>query len=412
MRLDGQDAAFRHRVARVDHQVHDHLLELARVHRDHRQRRIKGGADLDILPEHAGQHAMQVVEDLVDVHQLRLQHLAPREGEELAGERRRAIGGLQDLLDVLARPRVGELLVEGKRGEAANRGQQIIEVVGDAAGESPHRLHALRDRQLFAHLLLHRDVGERTDHPLGDVAVPGDDRPFLDVGDRAVAALEAEAPSALLLMRRQRLGQLRLGMLPVVGVQSRLEPLARRRDAGAVEEKEVVEGLVPDEFPAGGAPLPDRLLGHARDEAMALLRHAQGVEGADPVGHVERQHHPCGSPVELDVVRADLGQERAAVAPQVPEDSRIAGAALRAPKRLVEERLVLGGTNVADVHAQELGNGVAVLRDRFGVHREEGERLDVEDPDRIRTPLEHAAVARLRRLERLCRGVSRGELAA
>ena len=83
------------------------------------------------------------------LQRLRPQRLAAREREQLPHQARRAIGVLLDLHDVLegriGRPVVGEQQI----GIADDRGQHVVEVVRDAAGELADRLHLLALREIL-----------------------------------------------------------------------------------------------------------------------------------------------------------------------------------------------------------------------------------------------------------------------
>ena len=98
--LDRELAAVRHGVAGVDHEVHDHLLDLSRIGIDAAQLRI-GSLVLSSMSSpisrrsmllHAGDHGVQV-EDLG------LQHLPAAEREQLPGERGGPVACLHDLID-------------------------------------------------------------------------------------------------------------------------------------------------------------------------------------------------------------------------------------------------------------------------------------------------------------------------
>ena len=90
--------------------------------------------------------------------------LAPGESQQLARQALAAFGRRLDRLDGPRQFRIEQAL-EGL-GVAADDHQQIVEVVGDAAGQFADRLHFLRHRELFARLdqLLLRVA------PLGGVA--------------------------------------------------------------------------------------------------------------------------------------------------------------------------------------------------------------------------------------------------
>ena len=61
------------------------------------------GDELDVLADQPPQHLLDLGHDRVQVQDPGLQHLLAAEGQELAGEPGRALGGLRDLVDVLVR---------------------------------------------------------------------------------------------------------------------------------------------------------------------------------------------------------------------------------------------------------------------------------------------------------------------
>ena len=69
--------------------------------------------------------------------------LAAAEHEQLAGERGGAVGGAADLLDVVAHRVVARQLALGEADAGEDHGQQVVEVVRDAARELSDRLQAL-----------------------------------------------------------------------------------------------------------------------------------------------------------------------------------------------------------------------------------------------------------------------------
>ena len=92
------------------------------------------------------------VDALAQIDHHRHQLLAAGEGQQLPSEPFAAIGGGADRFDrlhifLLAQPALQDLRVAG------HDHQQIVEVVGDAAGKLAERLHLLRLRELFAGLL-------------------------------------------------------------------------------------------------------------------------------------------------------------------------------------------------------------------------------------------------------------------
>ena len=101
-----------------------------------------------VSPSKPREQHRDVGERLVEVDHLRAKRLPPRERQQLPHEAGRAVGVLLDVHDVLegriGRPVVGEKQV----GEADDRGQHVVEVVRDAAGELADRLHLLALREL------------------------------------------------------------------------------------------------------------------------------------------------------------------------------------------------------------------------------------------------------------------------
>ena len=99
-------------------------------------------------------------DDVVHADHRRLQHLPAAEREQLARERGGAVGGAADLLEVAAQQRVA-VAGAGERevGVAADRGEQVVEVVRDAAGELADGLHLLRLPELVLEPVPRGDVG-------------------------------------------------------------------------------------------------------------------------------------------------------------------------------------------------------------------------------------------------------------
>ena len=71
------------------------------------------------------------------------EHLPAAEREQLTGKRRRLFAGAPNLHNPFVHRRARCLLRFCHRGKPDDRGQQIVEVVSDAAGKLAHRLHLL-----------------------------------------------------------------------------------------------------------------------------------------------------------------------------------------------------------------------------------------------------------------------------
>jgi hypothetical protein len=163
--LDDELAAARHGVAGVDHQIENHLVHLARIGLDVPEVRVELRAHLDILAEQA-QHHLVVGDDSVEAEDDRAGDLLAAEQEQLAGEAGGAFGGVFDVEQAFGE-RGGALLsrhgfhaAEQEFTLAEDDGEEIVEVVGNAAGQPPDGLHLLGVAKLCFELLLLAAVGE------------------------------------------------------------------------------------------------------------------------------------------------------------------------------------------------------------------------------------------------------------
>ena len=163
-RADGELAAVRHGVAGIDGEIDDDLLELMEVGLDRPQIARLIERQLDILAEQAREQDGQFRQHIAELKHLRAQGLLAREGKQLTHEPGGAVRVLLDVHDVLE-GRVGRPVVHQQEvGEADDRRQHVVEVMGDAAGELTDRLHllALGDLHLERALLRGVDgIGDR-----------------------------------------------------------------------------------------------------------------------------------------------------------------------------------------------------------------------------------------------------------
>ena len=99
-------------------------------------------------------------ERVLEVDDGRAQRLLAREGEQLADQRGGAVGVLADLHQVAVLD-VGDVVAHQQEvAVAVDRGQEVVEVVGDAAGELADRLHLLALDELRLEGLELGGVGE------------------------------------------------------------------------------------------------------------------------------------------------------------------------------------------------------------------------------------------------------------
>src|SRR5262249_59058034 len=130
--------------SRVDRQVQDHLLELARVGLDVSQLRVEYDLELDVLSDQAVEQQPDVADDVIQVEDLRRQQLTAAEGEQLLCQRSGALTRARDVLRPLPLRAVHRELPEQELREADDRCEHVVEVVGYPACEAADRLESLR----------------------------------------------------------------------------------------------------------------------------------------------------------------------------------------------------------------------------------------------------------------------------
>jgi hypothetical protein len=101
--FDGDSAAAWHRVASIDGEIHDDLLELSRV-RLHATERCAGVKDqLDVFPDQPLEHRRHAGDHGVEIQHLGLEDLLPAERQELPGQPHGSFSRFLDQVDVPAR---------------------------------------------------------------------------------------------------------------------------------------------------------------------------------------------------------------------------------------------------------------------------------------------------------------------
>ena len=153
---------------------------------DDAERRLRTQDELDLVSEQPLQQARDVGEHGVQVERARLEHLAAAEGEQLLRQLGGAVGGSLDLGEVARELRVAVGSLEQQRRVAGDAGQEVVEVVCDAAGEPAEALELLGVQELRLQPLAVGHVAQERDVETGQEV--GTSRGFRDP-DRAVAAL-------------------------------------------------------------------------------------------------------------------------------------------------------------------------------------------------------------------------------
>ena len=141
---DAHHALAVHRVARVDREVDDGVLELVRVDVDRPGVGIEVDLDLDALAERAVEQVGHAADQLAAVDPLGEQRLGAGEGQQAPGQGGGAGRALHRIVEVHQHfaPRAVQAAL-GEVDAADHDRQHIVEVVRDAAGQLADRLHLL-----------------------------------------------------------------------------------------------------------------------------------------------------------------------------------------------------------------------------------------------------------------------------
>src|SRR5262249_13715323 len=152
-----------HGVARVHREVHKHLFNLTWISSHKAQRGTGYAHHLDVFTDQPPEHAVEVSYHLVEIDDARLQDLTAAESQELSYESRRPLTCPLDLSNVAPQCRRDLRIGEREVTATQHRHQQIIEVMGHAASQSPDALEFV----CMAELRLERlALGDVADHQL------------------------------------------------------------------------------------------------------------------------------------------------------------------------------------------------------------------------------------------------------
>jgi hypothetical protein len=331
-----QRASSRHRVAGVDCQLDDRLLDLGGI--GFYGPETVGGLEpqLDVLADGPAQELVEVAQGGVQVEYLRVGDLAVTEDQELAGERRSPLARAADLGEVLLlRARLGQLLGD-ERGVVEDDREQVVEVVGEAAREPAHRLQALGLVECRLELALAL-VGTQ---PVADVPQRADDQPLalaplrnagadLNRHQRPIWAPDLErAGSGDVLRSRLQPRPPHLGDHLAIGLGDVVLRRVSDQVRVAAVEQPACRGVAEDD-PRVGVEDDDRIGQRVQDAVPAQLGHAGGAiqaatGGAGPGG--------IGAKLQLRSIRGCL------IRRMVPKHRIETGEELVTGRRLADHR--------------------------------------------------------------------------
>ena len=235
---------------------------------------------LDRLAEQALEQMRHFADHVGQLQHLRAKRLLARESEQLPGQAGGAVGVRLDLLDVVIVAVARRMAHQHQVAMADDRGQDIVEIVRDAAGELADRLHLGRLRDLALELGFLAIVLEQQQHRrIAKPAQPGD-------GQRhRLARLGIEADGKIARHRRaagvaaHRIGDRGLVLLgdQVAGID---RGLGRRRSRRRLER------LV------HGQEAPVAIDQRKADRQQFEQRLDVAAVGLGRLGAVDQQHQP------------------------------------------------------------------------------------------------------------------------
>src|SRR5262249_222111 len=85
-RLDDASSSIRHSVARIYHQVHQHLLHLAGIRFHHPELSVRDELQFDMGPDNSAEHLADTADHLIQIEGFSLEHLLAAKGQQLLGE--------------------------------------------------------------------------------------------------------------------------------------------------------------------------------------------------------------------------------------------------------------------------------------------------------------------------------------
>ena len=139
----------RHRVPSVDREVEDRVLELARVNVGAPECARADGLKFNGLAQRSSQQVSHPCDELGRIQGFRPERLLTRESQqsrrEAGGAGRGIHGGVQKRANITAARRQPS---PAERNRRHDHREHVVEVMSDAAGELPDRLHFLH----LAHL--------------------------------------------------------------------------------------------------------------------------------------------------------------------------------------------------------------------------------------------------------------------
>ncbi len=146
-------AAFQDRIAGVDAQVHQHLVDLRRVAQNQRRVDVWQVLDGDGRGQQPPQHRRQLADARVQFDGPQFERLRPADREQLASQLGPAVRRFLDVVQ-LHRHRGIQAVAAGQRRTSEDHSEQVVEIMRDTARQQAEALQPLRLRQPPLQILL------------------------------------------------------------------------------------------------------------------------------------------------------------------------------------------------------------------------------------------------------------------
>src|SRR5436309_3178718 len=121
---------------------------------------MKMADDGNIFADEPKQGAFEICDNGIDFHDDGFARLSATESKELLSQSGRAPGGGANFGDMIGQGSFDLAFVEEQIAVTENRGEKIIEIMGDAAGQLPECFHFLRAAELVLELFARGDIHE------------------------------------------------------------------------------------------------------------------------------------------------------------------------------------------------------------------------------------------------------------
>ena len=166
-RFDENPSTLVHRIARVQHQVEKNLLHLRGIDLHQPKITVQVSNQFELLAQQPREKTLRIRDDLVQAQNARLDHLLPRDSQQLLDQRSPLFARHADLFRMMQQAaarrqtRNEQVCVQGDPSE------QIVKIMSHAAYQAPDDLHLLRFPKTLLRAFALGDVLGHADRELG-----------------------------------------------------------------------------------------------------------------------------------------------------------------------------------------------------------------------------------------------------